>query len=362
MELSLKHVSLDRSGKTVLTARLQQIIDEIDLAGGGKLIFTPGIYCTGTLVLPSNFTLHLEAGACLRASGDPADFRHIKTVTVAERSPRALIYALSQQHIAFSGEGRIDGGGESGFLPDADTQGYCQPKAQRPRLLVLEDCGQVRIRDITLGDSPMAGVHLVSCNHVFINSLTIENDLALANSDALDIDSCQNVHISDSYFSTADNGISLNTTRKPAALQQPLRNVVVSNCLIRAKNCAINVGSESFADIENVTVANCVLFESHRGIGVISRDGGHVQQLMFSNIQLVCQHDPNRRPVLISVRQRVPGRKPGAIEHVVFNNLSGYVGEAIKLYNETPGQIRDVTFNGLFLQQCLSDTASLADQ
>ena len=55
--------------------------------------------------------------------------------------------------------------------------------------------------------------HLVSCNQVFIQNLTIDNDLALSNTDALDIDSCQHVHISDSYFSAADDGICIKTTR-----------------------------------------------------------------------------------------------------------------------------------------------------
>lgn len=67
MKLSLENSSLDKTGNTVVTTQLQQMIDEIGRAGGGTLTLTPGIYRTGTLVLPSNFTLHLEAGrACLQ--------------------------------------------------------------------------------------------------------------------------------------------------------------------------------------------------------------------------------------------------------------------------------------------------------
>lgn len=219
MKLSLDTLPLDRSGNTVVTTQLQLLIDEIDRAGGGMLTIPPGIWRTGTLILPSNFTLHLEAGACLRASTNAMDYQHVETTTVAELSRMALIYARDKQRITLSGEGRIDGDAASWFAPEADAQGYRQPKTHRPRLLVLEGCDQVRIHDITLYDSPMWTAHLVSCNRVFIHNLTIDNNLALSNTDALDIDSCQHVHISDSYFSAADDGICLKTTYKPVALQ-----------------------------------------------------------------------------------------------------------------------------------------------
>lgn len=362
MKLSLDDFPLDRSGKTVITDKLQSLIDAIDRAGGGTLVVTPGVYCTGTLRLPSNFTLHLEAGACLRASADPADYASARTVTVAEQSRLALLYACDRQHITLSGEGRIDGGAASWFAAQPDAQGYRQPNNERPRLLVLEGCRQIRIHDITLVDSPMWTAHLVSCNHVFIRHLTIDNDLALANTDALDIDSCQHVHISDSYFSAADDGICLKTTAKPDALQQPIRNVVVNNCLVRSKSCAIKIGTETFADIENVVVSNCVLFESNRGIGLVSRDGGRFRQMVFSNILFDCRHGHpchwgKADPVFISVRRRAPEIAPGDIKHVTFSTLSGRAEGAINLHCEVAGQIRDVTFNGLSFAQCLSDSA-----
>ncbi|WP_436856494.1 glycoside hydrolase family 28 protein [Citrobacter tructae] len=356
MKRVIDPLSLDRSGKTVVTEQLQQHIDDIDQARGGTLVLPPGIYRTGTLVLPSNFTLHLDAGASLLASADLADYARVQTVTEAEQSTMALVYARGQHHITLCGEGRIDGGAASWFSSDADTQGYCQPKSQRPRLLVLEGCEQIRIRDITLYDSPMWTAHLVSCNHVFIRNLSIDNDLTLPNTDALDIDSCQHVHISDSYFSAADDGICLKTTAKPRWLQQPMRNVVVNNCLVRSKSCAIKIGTETFADIENILVSNCSLFESNRGIGLISRDGGHFRHLLFSNILFDCRHAHpchwgKADPVFISVLHRAPDVVPGNIENVTFSTLSGSAEGAINLHSETAGQIRSVAFNNLSFTQ-----------
>lgn len=361
MKLSLENVSLDRSGQTPVTSTLQSLIDQLAAAGGGTLVVTPGIYLTGTLALPSNFTLHLDAGARLLASQNVADYHAAETQSMAELSRMALIYARDARNVTLSGAGCIDGNATAWFASQADDQGYRQPKSQRPRLLVLEECEQVRLTDITLYDSPMWTAHLVSCNHVFIRNITIDNDLTLANTDALDIDSCQHVHISDSYFSAADDGICLKTTAKAPELQQPIYNVTINNCIIRSKSCAIKVGTETFADITHLAVSNCVIFESNRGIGLVSRDGGHFSMMSFSNILFDCRHGHpchwgKADPVFISVRHRAPDVTPGDIRQVTFSGLSGTGEGAINLHSETPGAIRDITFNGLTFNQQLAES------
>lgn len=360
MKLSLEHTGLDNTGATPVTAQLQQMIDTLAAAGGGTLVIPPGVWLTGTLVLPSHFTLHLEAGACLRASPSVADYPADLTESMAELSHMALLYARHQQQVTLSGEGRIEGNAAAWFAGQPDAQGYRQPAEQRPRLLVLEGCQQVRICDVTLADSPMWTVHLVGCKQVFIHRLTINNDLTLANTDALDIDSCQFVYISDSYFSAADDGICLKTTRKAQPLQQPTCHVAVNNCIIRSKSCAIKVGTESVADIHHVSVNNCIIYESNRGIGLVSRDGGEFSYLNFSNILFDCRHGHpchwgKADPVYLSARRRDPQIPAGHIKHITFSHLSGISEGAINLHSETAGDIHDIIFNGIQLQQIQGD-------
>ncbi|MCU6670236.1 glycosyl hydrolase family 28 protein [Enterobacteriaceae bacterium H4N4] len=361
MKLSLDDIDLDRSGLSLVTHTLQGLIDTLGQAGGGTLVVTPGTYLIGTLVLPSNFTLHLEAGARLLASPQEADYQAAETQSMAELSRMALLYARDAQHLTLSGAGCIDGNASAWFAPQPDVQGYRQPKTHRPRMLVLEGCQQVRIGDITICDAPMWTAHLVSCRHVFINNLTIDNDLTLSNTDALDLDSCQHVHLSNSYFSAADDGICLKTTAKAAELQQATENVTVNNCIIRSKSCAIKVGTETFADIRNIVVSNCVIVDSNRAIGLVSRDGGQFSQMLFSNILFDCRHgDPchwgKADPVFVSVRHRAPHITPGPIRQVTFSNLSGSGEGAINLHSDMPGAISDITFNGLTFSQRLSES------
>lgn len=57
-------------GKTLDTAPLQAAINACAGAGGDTVYFPAGTYLSGTLVLKSQVTLHLDAGATLLGSRD----------------------------------------------------------------------------------------------------------------------------------------------------------------------------------------------------------------------------------------------------------------------------------------------------
>jgi polygalacturonase len=63
-------------------AAIQKAIDTCTQAGGGMVYLPPGNFLTGTIVLKSNVTFHLSAGATLWGS------RHIE-----DYKPHHLIYA-----------------------------------------------------------------------------------------------------------------------------------------------------------------------------------------------------------------------------------------------------------------------------
>ena len=61
-------------GVTVNTRIIQRAVDFVSENGGGRIIFTPGSFVTGTFYLKSNVTLHLEGGASLLGSNNPWDY------------------------------------------------------------------------------------------------------------------------------------------------------------------------------------------------------------------------------------------------------------------------------------------------
>lgn len=360
IHLSQRHPHAD--GVTPDTALFQQALDELAEAGGGTLVVDHGRYALGGLRIGSNPCLWLSPGAELIVSENGDDFTQAVALSQAECSHRAFLYALDAQNVSICGGGEIYGSADGWFSRDVDAMGYRQPVKRRPRIILLENCRGVRLENITVRHAPMWTIHLVSCIGVTINGITVDNDLTMANTDALDIDSCQQVHIANSYFSAADDAICLKTTAKPAHIQRPLRQVTIVNCTLRSKSCALKIGTETWQDIEDVLVSNCTIFDSNRGIGLISRDGGQLRRMIFSNIAFACVSAPachwgEADPVFLSVRHRDPAIAPGAITRIQFRGLVGECEGAINLHSEPAGLIQRILFDGIQLHQMLNSQA-----
>lgn len=356
MNISLADFYPVANGETLDTYGFQRALDHLAARGGGTLSVPPGRYHLGTLVLGSNIHLHLEAGATLLASARIEDYQQHLTQSQAELSQHVLLYAAGQRNITLSGKGVIDGQGEAWFAREKDEQGYRLPRPQRPRIIVFEDCQQVTLQDFTIVQAPMWTVHLVSCCHVHIDHLTIDNSMSMPNTDALDIDSCEAVFVSNSYLSAADDAICIKTTQKPPHLRRPAHKIMITNCLLRSYSCAFKIGTETFDDIEDVTVSGCTIFDSNRAIGLLSRDGGAFRRVMFSNLTLACRHAPpchwgKADALFVSVRARDPAVVPGNIEQLQFSNVTGVMEGAINLHAERHGQIRDVMLSNVQLRQ-----------
>ena len=91
-------------GKTKNTAAIAACAQ----AGGGTILFPAGQYLAGSILPESDQTLHLEAGAELLYSGDPADSPLVawrwECTNVFTRAP--LIYAEGKHTIAITGRGQ----------------------------------------------------------------------------------------------------------------------------------------------------------------------------------------------------------------------------------------------------------------
>jgi polygalacturonase len=97
---------------TDCTAAIREAIARCHHAGGGRVVVPDGAYLTGAIHLRGNVNLHLEAGATLRFSQDPAAylpavFTRWQGIELMNYS--AFIYAFEQENIAISGSGTLDG-------------------------------------------------------------------------------------------------------------------------------------------------------------------------------------------------------------------------------------------------------------
>ncbi len=259
-------------GARLDTKPVQDAIDACTRAGGGTVQVPAGTYLSGTLVLKSRVTLHLEAGATLLGSKNLADYPpHVARIrsytdTYTEKS---LVYAEGAENIAIAGRGTIDGQGAA----------FKGPYKVRPYVIRSIDCRDVSVTGVTIKDSPMWVQHYMACDGVEIRGITVRSRVN-ANNDGIDIDACQRVRISDCDIWCGDDAIVLKST-----LDRPCKDVVITNCVLSTLCNALKLGTESNGGFENIAISNCSIYDTRlAGIAVEMVDGGLLDRVSMSNI------------------------------------------------------------------------------
>ena len=145
-------------GKTPDTEPIQKAIDTCTAQGGGTVRLPPGHYLSGSILLKNNVTLHLEEGAVLLGSTNPADYRsvdHFREGTGNELG-YAFVSAVDATNIAVEGVGTIDGQGK--VVLAALKSGE---RNRRPFLVRFVRCQRmcnskdVRLRAVSRVDRPL---------------------------------------------------------------------------------------------------------------------------------------------------------------------------------------------------------------
>lgn len=134
-----------------------------------------------------------------------------------------------------------------------------------------------------VGNSAYWTIHLIGCDDVVKSGITLLNSLKVRNSDGIDLNHSRNVRISDCYIESGDNCICLKNRREYEEFGR-CENIVVTNCTMTSRSCAIKIGSENMDTIRQVLFNNCIIKNSNRGVGIQNRDEGVVSDVVFSNM------------------------------------------------------------------------------
>ena len=260
-------------GQVLNTATIQSAIDAAAEKGGGTVVIPAGVFRSGSLFLKKGVGLYLEAGAILKGSENIEDYPKRLTRIEGHFEPwrMALINAEGLEQVRIGGPGILDGSGPifwRAFWQRRKENPKCTNlEVERPRLLFIDRCRDVRIEGLQLQDSGFWNLHLYRCRDVVIEGLRItipsaNADLRGPSTDGIDVDSSQDVTIRRCYISTGDDNIALKGSKGPRADQDddspPVENILVEDCEIGDGNGLITCGSEA-TTIRNVTVRNCVM-------------------------------------------------------------------------------------------------------
>lgn len=322
-------------------AALQKAIDAAAAAGGGTVSIAAGrSLMSGSIELKSNVVLDLGPGSRLVASTLKSDYKD-----------SIFIRARHAENIAITGSGTIDGRGIE-FLGKEGPYIY-ESKPWRPRLILLEACRHVIVRDINLREAAFWSLHLAGCEDVSIKDISIRNSLKAPNCDGIDPDHSRNVRITDCSVECGDDAIVIKSSRE-FAQYGPCENIVVSGCVLTTHDCALKIGSETVDAIRNVVFADCIVNQCNRGIGILLRDEGDVENIVAHDIVIRSQLFFQAwwgasEAVYVDAHPRVPGGKVGRLRGLRFSHIVSHAEAGVFVRGSAECVPEDIVFDDVTL-------------
>jgi polygalacturonase len=342
------------------------------------VVFLPaGTYPCFSLQLRSHVTIEIAPGSVLLAA--TTEFKPGHEYDAPETQPTAisgyqdyghnhwhnsLLWGEGLEQVAIVGRGLLWGRGlNKGDGPNEELVGAGN------KMVALKNCRNVLLRDISMRDAGHFGVLASGVDNLVIDGVQIDT-----RRDGIDIDGCRGVHISRCTVNAPwDDGIVLKSSYSLGA-PRPTERVTIDNCIVTGSFQMgssldgtflpfpavvvqdapslvgrIKIGTETNGDVRNVVVSNCVLDGCH-GLAVESEDGGHVEDILFSNITMRNLIGPPFF-VRLGTRMRGPaGMTPGSIARVSFEDIDCWnaTSEFSSIISGVPGHpIRDISFTNI---------------
>ncbi len=348
------------------TVALQAAVDACSAAGGGTVLVPAGTYLSGPLTLASRVTLHLAAGATLRASERLQDYPRDAERWSGESARAGLVTAVGARDVAIVGRGTIDGRGPA-FCDTVTTKGASDldpactrqgeefarlllsapdgpfEHGERPGNLVrFRDCSNVLVSGITICNSPTWTAQFRDCEGVRVEGVRIHSEASgrrVPNDDGIDLRACRRVRITGCDIDTGDDCIAVFGSQE----------LTVSDCTLRSRSSGVRVGYNT-GETRDCVFSNLVIHDSNRGICVHVRGAGNVENVRFSNLVIrtrlhAGQWWGNGEPIHVStLRLREDGRPLGHVRGLRFSGIIAEGEHGILLYACDEGEIRDVAF------------------
>ena len=358
-------------GVTDDAVAIQKAIDCCSAEGGGVVLLPRNhVFLSGPVELKSNVELHLEATATLKANPNESIYQ-LSAFDENRGEGMLWLWAKDAENISVTGKGTIHGNGIAFMGAELEDSYELKPLADqtfdpRPHVLTLINVQNLTIRDVTIREGAYWTVHLIGCNEAVIDGINLLNNLKIRNGDGIDLDHSKNVRIANCHITSGDDCICLKN-RREFEQYGSCHDIVVTNCVMSSRSCAIKIGSENMDSIYNVMFDNCIITGSNRGLGIQNRDEGTVTDVVFSNIQLDCKLWSDvwwgkAEPIYVTSYPRANGNhkdanwrfpkgqiegKCGEVSRIYFNNITALSENGCFVGGDVPGKVKDIYFNNV---------------
>ena len=239
------------------TGKIQALIDKVSASGGGTIVIPGGTYLTGPLYFKQGVHLRIDVDGVLKGSDDIRDYPLCETRIEGENCLYfpALINADGLDGFLITGEGTIDGNGmrfwQSFWLRRAWNPGCTNKDEQRPRLVFVSNCRNVRFEGVTFQNSAFWTTHVYKCSHVKYlgcRMLSPHAPVGGPSTDAIDIDACSDVLVKNCYMAVNDDAVALKGGKGPwadtAAENGANERILIEDCEYGFCHGCLTFGSE----------------------------------------------------------------------------------------------------------------------
>lgn len=334
--LSITRFGAVADGLTLNTSAIAKAIDQCNRNGGGTVLIPAGLWVTGPVALKNNVNLHLAKGALLQFTEQRDAYPLVSTTWEGEDAIRnqAPISGTDLENIAITGEGILDGAGDSwrmvkkskmtddqwkkliasgGVLNDNKDMWY--PSAQslkgasgvmkagqpmsyyqgikdflRPNMLSLTRCKRVLLEGVTFQNSPAWCLHPLLCEDITLRKVTVKNPWYAQNGDGVDLESCRNGLLENCTFDVGDDGICIKSGRDEQGRKRgiPTENIIIRNCRVYHAHGGFVIGSEMSGGVRNLYVSNCTFMGTDVGLRFKSARGrgGIVENIFVDGVDM----------------------------------------------------------------------------
>ena len=358
-------------GTTLDSAAINAAIDRAHGQGGGMVYLSPGVYLCGTVILKSNVTLYLEAGATILGSKDVKQYTPQPGPSEnADASTRHLIFAKDAENITLCGPGMIDGQGPSFWVPSgrrtyapderwADVASlYLNPHPRVSPMLEFVGCRHLRVEQVRIENASGWTMRLATCVGVVVDGVSIKNPVVGPNTDGIDISSSSDVRIANCSIDTGDDAICLKSENPYGDTTPLMRNVLVTNCTLTCCCNGFKLGTRVKGGCENIVFSNSTIHntaESDLNARVIAGiclevvDGGWLEGVVISGICM----QRTRTPIFLRLGARTP-RKDGGKSYmrgVMISDINATESVLTSSVTGVPGMpVEDVTLSNIEIE------------
>ncbi|MBQ4322047.1 MAG: hypothetical protein IJC35_07385 [Oscillospiraceae bacterium] len=386
-------------GITNDAAAIQAAADACVDAGSGTVLIPAGRYVTSSVRLYSNTTVRIEAGAelLLESSEDAygklrgkydqlytrdaatllnlpegTELGYIKGMFLGGRRGHTdnLFYAKDAENILIEGGGVLNGQWRKFFEPQPDLshlrkprwlrssdEAKFTPKIFRPQFIYMQDCKNIRIRNLSLLNCPFFNIRITDSEHICCENLNILADKRCLNTDGINLAGCRHCVITGCHIVTGDDCIAISSGEMPPR-RYSAEDIIVRDCIGNTKtnfvrifigldvNVCLEEGIGS-ADavlaanaqaVRHIRITNCALEEEGCTANIMAVYG----KIEDIHIEDITVDQKGKAPMLFLAIQ-----KEGRIRDVTVNGLKGLGKGAVTVLGTSRESI-----SGLVFQNC----------